>query len=217
MKGLWIKDFKLLKNQARLFAVILIMGIAITFATDSITFTVGYLNFIIPFVALSTISYDEYDNGNAFLFSLPINRKGYVLEKYGFTISLGLIAMGLTLLLSLGYAAVRGMEGIIGALVSSPAVFMVVLYFLSLMIPLQLRFGAEKGRIAMLVVGGILFVCCYGLNKLLAVFDTDLLLLLQQTGAKHPLLLILGLFGLTATVLLLSLTVSIRIMNQKEF
>ncbi len=217
MKGLWIKDFKLLKKQVRLFAVILIMGIAITFATDTLTFTVGYLNFIIPFVALSTISYDEYDNGNAFLFSLPISRKGYVLEKYGFAISLCLIAMVLTLLLSLGYGAVRGMEGIIGALVSSPAVFMVVLYFVALMIPLQLRFGAEKGRIAMLIAVGFLFGCGYVLNKLLTVFDTDLLHLLEQTGEQHPLLLLLGLFGLTATVLLLSLTVSIRIMNKKEF
>ena len=33
---------------------------------------------------MSSISYDEFDNGNAFLFSLPITRKDYVLEKYIF-------------------------------------------------------------------------------------------------------------------------------------
>lgn len=50
--------------------------------------------------SLSTISYDEFDNGNAFLFSLPITRKGYVIEKYIFGIMLGVISLILSTIIA---------------------------------------------------------------------------------------------------------------------
>ena len=40
--------------------------------------------------AITTISYDEFDNGLAFLMTLPVTRKQYVAEKY-------LLGAGLTL------------------------------------------------------------------------------------------------------------------------
>ena len=45
------------------------------------SFPIGFLGFVGALFSLSSISYDEFDNGNAFLFSLPITRKDYVLDK----------------------------------------------------------------------------------------------------------------------------------------
>ena len=87
MKGLIIKDFKLLMMQKSFFVTLTIVAIFFGITTDSI-FVIGFLTMICSMFALSTISYDEFDNGNAFLFSLPITRKGYVIEKYIFAIML---------------------------------------------------------------------------------------------------------------------------------
>ena len=82
MKGLLIKDFKLMKMQKNFFLMMIAIVIAISFFQNEISFPLGFLPFVISLFSLSTISYDEFDNGNAFLFSLPISRKDYVKEKY---------------------------------------------------------------------------------------------------------------------------------------
>lgn len=90
MKGLLIKDFKLLKTQQKFFLLVLFIAIAVEmFSGSSSSFLIGYLSFMAILFTLSSISYDEFDNGNAFLFSLPITRKSYVIEKYGLGLILG--------------------------------------------------------------------------------------------------------------------------------
>ena len=97
MKGLLIKDFKLLQGQKNFFiTIIAIAGIMAIFMEDA-SFIIGYMTFVGSLFTLSTISYDEFDNGNAFLFSLPITRKDYILEKYGF----GLIVGGISWLFAI--------------------------------------------------------------------------------------------------------------------
>ena len=88
MKGLLIKDFKLLKTQQKFFLLVLFIAIAVEmFSGSSSSFLIDTYPLWPYYSPLSSISYDEFDNGNAFLFSLPITRKSYVIEKYG----LGLI------------------------------------------------------------------------------------------------------------------------------
>ncbi len=65
--------------------------------SDSLSVPIGFATF--PLFTLSTISYDEFDNGNAFLFSLPITRAGYVVEKYCFALILALSAWTISTLL----------------------------------------------------------------------------------------------------------------------
>ena len=91
MKGLLIKDFKLLKVQKNFFLLILCIAIGMEIFTNSTSssFIIGFLSFVATLFTLSSISYDEFDNGNAFLFSLPITRKSYVTEKYGFGMIMG--------------------------------------------------------------------------------------------------------------------------------
>ena len=88
MKGLLIKDFSLLKNQKNFFILVFVMAGFLTIANGAesspATFVLPYVGFVSSFFVLSTISYDEYDNGNAFLFTLPFERKVYVVEKYVF-------------------------------------------------------------------------------------------------------------------------------------
>ena len=73
MKGLLIKDLKLMKNNGKnLLLVFLIIGTMMGIMTKELYAAVGYVTFIFTLFTVSTISYDEFDNGNAFSNSAPL-------------------------------------------------------------------------------------------------------------------------------------------------
>ena len=124
MKGLLIKDFKLLKGQKNFFMTITAISIIMIIVSPGTSFPIGFLGFVGALFSLSSISYDEFDNGNAFLFSLPITRKDYVLEKYIF----GLISGIMFLLLgkmkisrALIFCAAEAMSPAVGFIVCPPS------------------------------------------------------------------------------------------------
>ena len=90
MKGLLIKDFRLIKVQKNFLFLIGAIGIGLALLSENTVYTIGFISFIFSMLSISTISYDELDNGNAFLFSLPVTRKTYTIEKYCFGLFMGL-------------------------------------------------------------------------------------------------------------------------------
>ena len=85
MKGLLIKDLMVLKGRKQMFIIVVfltamygIMGLG--------AFAMQFLSLMGTTICLSTIAYDNMDNGTAFLFALPFTRKQYVAEKYLFGI-----------------------------------------------------------------------------------------------------------------------------------
>ena len=93
MKGLLIKDFRLLKGQVY-FLLIVTVCVIVFMINGSEAFGVAYVCSMVALLSLTTVSYDEYENGCAFLFTLPITKKDYVKEKYlfaGILLLIGLI------------------------------------------------------------------------------------------------------------------------------
>ena len=88
MKGMLIKDFRLLKNQGKtLILMLLAVAVFMNLITDvGPSFVVGYITIIFSLFTVSTISYDEFDNCYLFLMTLPVSRKNYVNEKYLFAL-----------------------------------------------------------------------------------------------------------------------------------
>lgn len=82
MKGLFVKDIALMKNNKRLLGIIFFTIIFLMITGVNSSFLMGYVPFICCTLTMGTISYDEYENGLPFLFILPISRKEYVQEKY---------------------------------------------------------------------------------------------------------------------------------------
>ena len=87
MKGLLVKDFCLIRQQKKFLAILLLLAIVLNYNSDG-SFVIGYLTFVCSFLIISSISYDEYDNGYSFLFTLPVGRKTYVQSKYIFAVLL---------------------------------------------------------------------------------------------------------------------------------
>ncbi len=85
MKGLFIKDLILLRNQWKTFIAFIGLGF---FMAMSMKDNAGviYMAMVISMFSISTLGYDEFDNGFRFLFTLPVSRKAYVREKYLFFI-----------------------------------------------------------------------------------------------------------------------------------
>ena len=61
--------------------VILLIVIGMISFTEDVSFPLGFLTFALSLFTLSTISYDEFDNGYAFLFTLPITPSGLCAGK----------------------------------------------------------------------------------------------------------------------------------------
>lgn len=217
MKGLLIKDFKLMKGQQSFFIIIIAISILTTIGDAS--FVTIYLSIIGSMFTLSTLSYDEFDNGNAFLFSLPITRTDYILEKYGFALitSMGFWLSGIVIAtvaqIFKNTSVTFTQDIIMPALIILPVLFII----LAVMFPFQLKFGGEKGRIAIIAVSGAVAFIGAIAFKIAERFNLDLDFIssyLQKTDIK-----ILILFVIVASVLALfiSFKASLAIIYKKEF
>ena len=217
MKGLLMKDFRLLKTQKNFFILIVAIAIVMAISTKDCSFIIGYLTFIGSLFTLSTISYDEFDNGNVFLFSLPVSRKSYVTEKYGFGLIMGISSCILATILALITGLIRNTDMTIDILISALIILPIMLILLALMIPFHLKFGGEKGRIVIIGAVGLLFVLGILVVKMVKVFHIDL----TPVFNAFPVISVGGLIGIEMAIaivlLLISYKASIMIMKKKEF
>lgn len=114
MLGLFIKDLKLLKAQKKMFMLVGIVTAVVLFniqdGTEMIGFMAGYMVFVVTMAATSTIGCDEADHGTVFLFTLPVSRKEYVLEKYGLAVAGSAAAVCVVTVLVYLVSVVRGSQ-----------------------------------------------------------------------------------------------------------
>ncbi len=217
MKGLLIKDFKLMKMQKNFFIFIVLIALAMSAINQNMAFVVGYMTMIIPMFASSTVSYDEFDNGYAFLFTLPISRRIYVLEKYFFAALLALMSLMLSAVLCIG-AWFFGLQfALTEALITASCVFAAALIFQSILIPVQLKFGAERSRIALICIIGAIFVIGFFGTRLLESLGIDLLASIEKWQVMGVGILFSSLLAVTLAMLTVSYQISCAIVEKKEF
>lgn len=217
MKGLLIKDIRLMKVQRSFFILIYAVGVGLALFTEDSTYAVGFPTFVISLFTVSTISYDEFDNGNAFLFSLPITRKGYVAEKYCLGILLGGSAWLLSSAVVLIAGTARGIGSAADICLAAASVLPLMLLLLAVMLPVQLKFGAEKGRVALLIALACIILIGSAGIKTAEMLHIDIFALLD--GMPVPGLgAVLAAALLTALLLLaVSAGISTAVMKRKQF
>ncbi|MDE6642356.1 MAG: ABC-2 transporter permease [Acetatifactor sp.] len=217
MKGLLIKDIKLMANMKNSLLLILVIAVGMSAYLSDASFLIMYLGLIGTSFTASTISYDEYDNGFTFMFALPITREAYVVEKYGF----GLIMSGIGWLLGMILAVVSGMlkgemapvDTVMEALLMLP----VILILLSAMIPFHMKFGGEKGRIALIGVAGGMFIIFFMALKIVEAINLDLDAMWENLSVLSTGAVLMGAIAIGIVILVFSCRISISIMKRKEF
>lgn len=217
MKGLLIKDFKLMKMQKNFFIMIVVISFVVSLLTEDVTFMLGFISFITSLFTISTISYDEFDNGNAFLFTLPIDRKKYAAEKYVFGMLLGVCSLFLAIILAVILNLIEKSDTTSDILISAVMLLPFVFLLVFIMIPFQLKFGSEKGRIAISAALGIVFLISFILGELAAILGINIAEVINRISLLGAGGLFIVIFVISMIVVLFSMKISISIMNKKEF
>lgn len=213
MSGMIYKDLMLLKTQWKFFISFVAIAIIMQATMENSDFVLGYLTICGSMMVLNTISYDEYDNGNAFLFSLPVSRKSYVLEKYAFAFLTGGAAWLVAVISEVIFNAIKAEASVNEILISAPAYLIVLTLVLSLVLPLRLKFGGEKLMFVYIGIGGGAMIIGF-LLKWLGFDFSRAVKFLSGIGIWGVLA---GLAVIAAIVLALSYKISQIIMSRKEF
>lgn len=218
MKGLLVKDFRLMKGQKNFLFLLFFMVIFVFVSDMDASFFMGYLPFLFMIAAMSTISYDEFDNSMAFLMVLPVSRKMYVLEKYlfGGMLGFGGFAAALILFLISEKNNASSMTFIQYVLLILCFLAFIVL-FLSLMIPVQLKFGNEKGRIVLFIIFFGIIGIVYLLSRLTKKIPAQVLNFFQEIPQLPFWLLTALAIGIYFLAIFISLKISLKIMEKKEW
>ena len=221
MKGLLIKDIRLLEQQKKLLFLYAVMAIVLGYSMDS-TFLVSYFPMIGVFLVLSTISLDNFDNGMAFLMTLPISGKLYAVEKYVISLLVTAGTWIIAVALQFVMLMIKKEEFVAAEMLGQDLLFLPVLVFIIvLMIPMDLKFGTEKGRMVLFAVFGIAMILLLG-GKAIVEFlsknaGLDVQGLLGSIKAMPGGAVMAALYGVTIVLLAVSIGISIGIMRKKEY
>lgn len=218
MKALLIKDFRLLKNQRMFFATFGVFGILFLLVLNDPTFSIWYMTIALSSFVMSTISYDSYNGGEAYLFSLPISRKEYVREKYVYNFIMTGIAVVFTGSVAFIVFQIRHRDW--------PFWYIMILAFSafvasnlinSLNIPLDLKFKSDKTRVVSLVVWGAVIAAGVLVNFVCGKIGIHVNDVLEKLFTIYWRELLAAVIVLMAVFLSVSYVCSVRVMEKKEF
>ncbi len=218
MKGLLIKDINFLKGQKQFFGILAIMMIVFIFSYSNFAFVISYVTIMFSVLVITTMSYDDYENGMCYLLSLPVSRKQYVTEKYIFSILSILSGLVSVLVIVIVAAAVKRStlmaEEIMPAVAAS---ILIAALMVGVTLPIQLKFGAEKSRIALMGVFGAGFLGAYAVVKICETAGIDVMAFLDSIFIDNLMTTVGGAIVLGGVFLVVSYMISVKIMVKKEF
>lgn len=166
MKGLIIKDFKIMSKNSRFMIIMLVIAILILMQTSkdgSFSFIVGYITMIGWLMSINTLAYDDSDKSIVFLMTLPSDRKIYVTEKY----ILSFICCFIGCMLSTFLLIIIGKQPIADVLPLGISVLAIYSIFSMITIPLRLKMGSERSGVILFVFGIVIFAAVGMFNSII--------------------------------------------------
>ncbi len=157
MKGLLQKDFYCIISYMKVFLILNIVYILAGLVNDGTNLTfILYPCIFSSIMSYSMLAYEEQEKWNSFALTMPLSRNQIVSSKYIITLILGICTAVLIVI-----------TRIIGTVVSGTFTFEYIIFIASLLIaicllpaaiilPFMFKFGATKGRIAYILVFGVL-------------------------------------------------------------
>lgn len=221
MKGLLIKDFKILLNQKRFLLMFICLAVILSFSMDS-TFVVSCISMIGLIMMLSTIAYDYNDDGFSFLMTLPIKPGDYAVAKYVFSIMGVTLFWLISLVIQFAVLAIQKESYVLSDTVlldvSMLALFLVIL---SVLLPIDIRFSPEKVRVVMFIIFGIIMAGVLAGKAVMGILSDKFGMVFfsrpNPFETVSPAVLIIGLFAIAIIFLSISMMYSIRVMQKREF
>lgn len=216
MKAMLIKDLKLMKNFKQFFLIIVLIAVACAAVYNSPSFVLAYVTVVFSSMAVSTISYDNYENGGAFFFTLPVSRKGYVKEKYVLGMLLIVVSLSFASFLTILTAIIKKTP----LTMEFPATILATILFavlaISYMMPIHLKYRADKSKLVIMIGIGVFIFLAYFVTKFLAIW-IDMEAWAEEIIQKKLGWVLCFVFVIAAVMLAISYRISVRIMERKEF
>lgn len=214
MKALLLKDFLVLRKQFRIMALIFVAyGIWGAFA-DNYLFLASFLPIVFIMLTLTSFSFDDTYKWTSYALALPISRCHLVLSKY-------LLALFLAVLGGITSSIYGCLMFFISEDFIANELFLSCFTSISIglvgffiLLPITFHFGVEKARYIMFLLFMIPFLLVLAVERfgLLAHISLDKI---SDTVISRYLLL--GETGLLIFTLLMSLPLSLWIVNRKEY
>ena len=217
MRGLIEKDLRLTLVRKQTLLIFLVMALFMSVSMDG-SFIIGYLTMLSTIIAIGTISYDEYDNGFPFLMTLPFARKTYVIEKYIFSFLIAAAAWCVGTILFFIVNVIRHntmnpAEELPVLIAILPALYLAAAF----MIPLQLKYGAEKSRIILFILFGLIAVAITGSKTFMTGSKNPLAGLAKLLDSLSPWAVLSAIVAICFLISLICCLWSIKIVENKEY
>lgn len=217
MKGLYAKDLRLLAKQKLFFFVTIFLTVLNAYNLESLAIAPALMLFFFVMLIFSTVTYDEMNHGLSFLFTLPVSRKKYVTQKYSLALAGAIIALLLSVAIIVIMASLQDRKVDFETLgVTLGGLFISGIVYISLMMPVYLKFGEAKSRIIMIIIIGIIFFCIFLGSSLIERFDINIQGLIQRISDIPLWLLLSAGAGTSVVFCVISYFLSLRIINKKE-
>lgn len=221
MKGLLVKDLRLMFTTKLVFVVMIMALLMSIFATDApyILVLVGSL-FSVSLVAM-TCGNDEMNNVKAYLLTLPTSRRDYVIEKYLLTIVMMILSnvVMLTICLALAFKLGEPIDRLeiainlgIGTIIGNVMAAAVLM--------LSIVFNSRIYRLVVAIIGGAVFLFAIGVKKFVITetFTMPQPILNAIEWMKQNPIETIGIFNIAAILLMVvSFVISLITINRKEF
>lgn len=209
MKGLILKDLYNLKKQTKLFVILGIFYILFGILQKNPSFGIVICTVFLIILPITAYSFDERDKWNSLAVTMPVKRSHLVLSKYILAGIFTLVGLAFSAVCALAVAAagteVSVRELVLSALVSAG----VGITGLSLVLPVVFKLGTEKGRIFMMAVFLIPSMMIVVIGRLYPDYRFTVTPELMR-------ILPFAAVGLLVFILIVSMAVSVRIMQKKE-
>lgn len=219
MKGLFIKDIRLIASQKKFMILYLAVALILSFSMDA-TFIVSYIPMIAMLLVLSTISYDYNDNGLSFIMTLPGKPGDYAVEKYVFSATGMTFMWMVSLVLQFISFTIQNTEYVLSEVILTDAMMLpMFLLIVAFMIPIELKYSPEKGRTVLFIIFGIIMIAAIAGKSVIEKLGGtgDAMNLITKLQSASPVVLIIAAYAVCFIAFSISMICSIRIMQNKEF
>lgn len=217
MKGLYVKDLHILAKQKLFFLATIFLTVMNAYNLQTLVLVPLFMIFFVLSIIFTTITLDEMNHGFTFLFTMPISRKKYVIEKY-FLCYIGTIAAILLSILIL--MIMNTMQGrtidLKSLLLVLASVFTAGSFYISLILPFYFKFGEGKSRMIIMVVMAIIFFFVFLGKGLFERLGIDIVAILLHISKTPLWILFTG--GTIAAIIScgISYAFSLRFIDKKE-
>lgn len=147
MKGLLLKDILSLRQQVKIYGLLLGLWLVIAVFNHDAAFFSGMAVMFVMMIPVAAMAYDEKAKWDKYALTMPVTRAEIVLSKYLLTLLVALAGLLCSLIFGLA-VDLSFRESLTEALMVVSAGLLLT----AVMLPLIFHLGVEKGRVALFIV-----------------------------------------------------------------